>query len=218
MQKADITTFEIKDCALISIATGKKAINTKEFFTQLLNIEGDSIYYHFWAKLIRTSFSTPEYNNDFAQWIFKEMHDLALAERLSILEPQYFESIEDLRQEMLDIIESSLEQNTALFYTNAKEPFYFMKYGLVVFNTNKFISDPKELKQTIGSLSLGSLYFHFIDARIRTPNNKDDFSNWLKNFEGYEPLMDSISDIDPFFLPLSKLKERLLFICEKFCK
>jgi len=218
MPNNNIAPFEIKDCSVISIATGKHALNTKELFTQLLSIDEDSIYYHFWGKLLRTSFSTPEFNNDFAQWISEQIHDKSLAERLSVLEPQDYQSLDELRQEILDVIQSSLEQNTVLLYTNAQEPFYFLKLGMIVFNTSKIINEPKEFVNFIDNLSYGSLYFHFVDARRRTQNHRDDFSNWIALFEGYNELTDMIVNVDPFFFSLSKLKEKISNIFKVYFK
>lgn len=218
MSDNNILPFEIKDCSILSIATGRHALNSKELFTQLLSIDTDSIYYHFWGKLLRTSFSTPEFNNDFAQWVYEQIHDKALAERLSILQPQDYENLEDLRQEMLDIIQSALEQNTVLLYTNAQEPFYFLKFAMVVFNTSKVVHNPREFLDIVDSLSYGSLYFHFIDARRRTQNHKDDFSNWISNFDSYDELIDMIINVDPFFLSLSRLKEKISKIFSGYFK
>jgi hypothetical protein len=218
MSENNISPFEIKDCSVVSIAIGKHALNTKELFTQLLSVDQDSIYYHFWGKLLRTSFSTPEFNNDFAQWVSEQIHDKSLAERLSILEPQDYPTLDELRQEMLDIIQSSLEQNTVLLYTNAQEPFYFLKLSMVIFDTSKIINEPKEFANFIDDLSYGSLYFHFVDARRRTQNHRDDFSNWIALFEGYDELIDMIVNIDPFFFSLSKLKEKVSNIFRTYFK
>ncbi len=218
MVKINVDPFEIKDCSILSISMGKHVINVKELFSQLLSVDADSIYYHFWGKSLRTSFSTPEFNNDFAQWVNDQIHDKALAEKLSILEPQNFTSIDDLRQEMLDIIQVSLENNPILMYMNAQEPFYFLKHGMVIFSTYKFIHHPREFSDIIPNLSYGSLYFHFIDARRRTPNHRDDFSNWIALFEGFDNLVDMIINIDPFYMSLSKLNEKMLKIFTTFFK
>ncbi|HHS48291.1 MAG TPA: hypothetical protein ENM99_00205 [Desulfurella acetivorans] len=218
MTENNISPFEIKDCSILSIATGRHAINVKELLTQLLSVDPDSIYYHFWGKLLRTSFSTPEFNNDFAQWVSDQIHDKSLAEKLSVLEPQDYQSVDELRQEMIDIIQISLEQNTVLLYTNAQEPFHFLKLGMVVFNTSKVINEPLEFVDIIDNLSYGSLYFHFIDARRRTQNHRDDFSNWIALFGNYDDLVDMIINIDPFFLPLSKLKEKISNIFKTYFK
>jgi len=218
MSETIVDPFEIKDCSILSVSMGKHAINVKELFTQLLSVDADSIYFHFWGKSLRTSFSTPEFNNDFAQWINDQIHDRALAEKLSILEPHDYTNIDDLRQEMLDIIQSALESNQVLMYTNAQEPFYFLKHSMVVFSTNKLIHYPKEFCDIIPNLSYGSLYFHFIDARRRTPNHRDDFSNWIALFEGFDDLVDMIINVDPFYMSLSKLKEKILTIFIRFFK
>ncbi len=41
--------FFIKDCALVTIATGQKAQNLKELRNRLLTIHLGSIYHHFWG-------------------------------------------------------------------------------------------------------------------------------------------------------------------------
>ncbi len=45
--KANREPFFIKDCALVTIATGKKAQNLKEMREHLLNIHLGSVYHHF---------------------------------------------------------------------------------------------------------------------------------------------------------------------------
>ena len=67
--------FSVKDCALVTIATGKKAQNLKEMREHLLNIHLGSIYHHFWGGLLRPRFDDPEYNNDFAEWVRHALQD-----------------------------------------------------------------------------------------------------------------------------------------------
>ena len=44
---AKVEPVFVKDCALVTIATGKKAQNLKEMREHLLNIHLGSVYHHF---------------------------------------------------------------------------------------------------------------------------------------------------------------------------
>ena len=56
---ANVEPFSVKDCALVTIATGKKAQNLKEMREHLLNIHLGSVYHHFWGGLLRPRFDEP---------------------------------------------------------------------------------------------------------------------------------------------------------------
>ena len=51
-----IIPFEINDCALVGIATGRRAQSLREMRDILLDIHPGSIYYHFWGGLLRPYF------------------------------------------------------------------------------------------------------------------------------------------------------------------
>ena len=97
----------IKDCTLIALATGKRAQNLRELREHLRGIPTNCIYYHFWGGLLRPRFDDPEYHNDFAIWAAHSIHNKMLAERLAVIDPVAFRSLEDLRLELLDVIEES---------------------------------------------------------------------------------------------------------------
>ena len=67
--------FAIKDCALIAIATGERALTLKELHDTLLEIDHGSIYYHMWGGLLEPRFEEREFNNDFAAWARHGLHD-----------------------------------------------------------------------------------------------------------------------------------------------
>ena len=107
---ANVEPFSVKDCALLTIATGKKAQNLKEMRDHLLNIHIGSIYHHFWGGLMRPGFHEPEYNNDFAKWVHDALQDHILAERLSVVNPAAFADLESLREALLEVIEQRLDE------------------------------------------------------------------------------------------------------------
>ena len=207
--------FNVKDCALLVIATGKSAQNLRELRDNLITIDPGSIYYHFWGTLLRPRFDDPEYNNDFAAWVRHYLHDAILAERLGVVDPSEFDEIDDLRHELIDLIEERLDESELILWTKADQQFYFLRSQIVVFDTRKSIQIPEKLVDIIPQLSIGSVFYHFIDAKRRTPEKRDDFRAWLSGFgETYSDLIEELAAIDPYFSSLTDLRHRLSFILQ----
>jgi hypothetical protein len=202
--------FGLKDCVLIAIATGKRAGNLKEFRDNIINISTDCIYYHFWGGLLQPRFEEREYNNDFAGWARHALHDTILAEQLSMLDPTSSADLEILRLGILEYIENRLEESEYLQWARADNQFEFIRSQIVVFDTHTRVATPKELAETVPNMSPSSVFYHFIDARRRTPDRLDDFRAWLLGFgTEFEPLVARLAGIDPYYYTLSELRSEL---------
>ena len=209
--------FTLKDCALIAIATGHQAQTLREMRDRLETTQLSCIYYHFWGGLLRPRFDDPEFQNDFAIWARHSIHDKPLAERLALIDPTHFSDLEDLRRELIDVIEERLDESELLPWAKASQRFYFVRSQIVVFDTGKRFHEPGELKTLIPHLSAGSVFYHFIDARRRSPLGHDDFTEWLLGFtEDYKALVDRIAIIDPYFTTLVDLREELSRVFERY--
>jgi hypothetical protein len=213
----EVKSFEIKDCTLIALATGIRAQNLRELKEQLSYIQPDSIYYHFWGSLLRPRFDDPEYHNDFAFWAAHQLHDPILAERLAVVDPSEFSSISNLREELLEIMNERLDEVEYPLYSRRENQFEFIRSQIVIFNSKIKVKKPAEFKSILPRFSTGSIFYHFIDARRRTETNIDDLQNWLINFgDKYTDLSQSISEIDPYFSSLTKLREQLVNVFQSY--
>lgn len=209
--------FALKDCALIAIATGEQAQTLREMRDRLETTSTSCIYYHFWGSLLRPRFDDPEFQNDFAIWARHSLHDKPLAERLALISPTDFEDLDDLRRELIDVIEERLDESELLPWTKSSQRFYFVRSQIVVFDTDKRVHTPDELVGLIPHLSAGSIFYHFIDARRRTSLGNDDFSEWLSGLgDDYTPLREHIALIDPYFTTLVDLRGELARVFEKY--
>ena len=212
-----IDPFAVKGCALIAIATGERANDLRELRDRLETTRPGCIYYHFWGGLLRPSFDDPEYQNDFAVWAYYGLHDRFLAERLSLVDPTDFADLEDLRRELIEIIEERLDENELVSWTASHQQFQFIRSQIVVFDTGIRISKPEELKELIPQLTVGSVFYHFVDARGRTAKKNDDFSEWLMGFgDSYDELLEQIATLDPYFKSLTELRAQLAEIFEGY--
>ncbi|HUV00995.1 MAG TPA: DUF5752 family protein [Bacteroidales bacterium] len=212
-------TFKISDCALIAIATGEKAQNLRELRDILKNIHHGCLYYHFWGGLLRPHFDDPEFQNDFAVWASRNLHDSKISEQLSIINPNVFKDMEDLRREVIEIIEERLSESEHVPWVKTGQEFHFVRSQIVIFDTGITYNDPKDLLEIIPNMSLGSIFFHFIDARRRTPDKRNDFSVWLTGFgDKYDGLIEGLDNIDPYFTTLNELRQEINFVFHNYFK
>lgn len=202
--------FEVKDCALIAISTGEYAQTLREMREKVLSAPHNSIYYHFWGGLLRPRFDDPEFQNDFAIWASRSLHDKTLAERLALIDPSDYPDLENLRLEVLDTLEERLDESERLSLVTANYRFYFVRSQIIVIDTHRRLRSPEDLVHIIPGLSAGSIFYHYIDARRRPPENKDDFSAWISGFgPDYHELVEHIAEVDPYFTNLIELREEL---------
>ncbi len=211
-RKKDIP-FLVKNCVFAPIATGIKAQTLAEFRDCLKIIPVECIYYHFWRQSIEASLIQGSFFNDFSNWAHYGLHDDSLAERLAIIDPSNFETLEHLRSDLIDVIEKTIREKEASSCLHAIESFFFIKANIIIFNTSYQMEHPRDLVKTIPALSPSSIFYHFIDARRRGVGIElDDFSNWLKGFnKEFETLVDRFKQVDPYFTSLSDLQKKLSF-------
>jgi len=191
---------------LVAIATGCRAQSLREFRDGLLRVPQESVYYHFWGRLLRPRFDDTEFHNDFAIWSRDALHDEVLAERLAAVDPADFGDLETLRRDVVEIVEERLDHSDGLT-ARRDRMFHFRRCQTVVFDTEVRIRRPEELAEAIFAMSVGSVYYHVVDARRREPVRTDDFRTWLGQFgPGYAELCNRLSAIDPYFSSLAELR------------
>jgi hypothetical protein len=217
MEDNSTQRFFVRNCSLARIATGERASSLLELREKLMTVDENCIYYHFWGGRMNPQFIHTQNHNDFASWIYHRLNDHILAEKLSIIDPMEFDNQELLRQEVLETIERRLDNYEFIFYTKKEDQFHFVRSSIVVFDSILCIQKPEDLPKIISQLSPGIIFYHFIDARVRTADKTDDFSVWLKMFgDKYSGLIEGIQAIDPYFLSLTQLRDELTHVIHDY--
>jgi hypothetical protein len=202
--------FHVRDCAIISLALGKVAHDLRELRDRVAEVPVGSLRHHFVESLLRPSFDDPEYRNDFAFWVHDALHEEPLAEKIAALDPFSGGDGERLRGELLELLEERIDQLTAPRVAPLGREFHFLSSQLVVFSTGVQAADPGELARIAPSLSPGSVFFHFVDARLREPLDEDDLSLWLADWgERGDRARARLAAVDPSFGSLVELRERI---------
>jgi hypothetical protein len=208
--------FEIKDCALLSRMSGlPAAVNLRELRDRIASCSHDVLYHHFCETTLVTSFDYPDYRNDLAVWVKKQLSDEILAERLGMIDPYDFTSLEELRATTLEIIDDHLSEISTVPWARRGHEFYFMEATTVVFDTGKRITHPDQLTLAIKNMTNGSIYFHFLEARRRTLHYVDDFSVWLLDWgDEWRHYIEAMRTIDFAFNTLAELRDELVKVLE----
>jgi len=151
-----------------------------------------------------------EYHNDLATWAHHGLHDKVLAERLSLVSPMDYATIDDLRMELVEIIDERLDEIDFPSWSERDRRFEFIRSQIVVFDTHRTIAEPSELAGALPTLSLSSIFYHFIDARRRNEESIDDFHSWIRTWGSeHEELRRKLAQVDPYFSTLSELRDEL---------
>ncbi len=204
--------FEIKDCALLTRMSGlPAAVNLRELRDRIASCHRDVLYHHFCETPLTPSFDLPDYRNDFAVWAKWRLGDDVLAERLGMVDPYSFETMEDLRAATLEIIDERLSEVTMVPWARPGHELYLMQAVTIVFDTGDRITHPDELADAIGRITNSSIYFHVLEARRRNTPREDDFSAWLRSGEeDWSHYIRAIESIDVTFFTLPELRRKLI--------
>jgi hypothetical protein len=204
--------FAIKDCALITRMAGiGTAMNLREMQERVSICPVECLFHHFCETVIRPTFDDPEFRNDLAIWAARQLRDRVLAERLAIINPYKLNSFEDLRLQVMDILDERMSEVAYIPWAPRGREFYFMQAVTVVFDTGLTLLKPRDLLNALPHMSLGSIYYHFVEARRRTDEGLDDFSQWMKEFgEDTSLIREVLGGIDFYYLTLSELKRTMI--------
>ena len=96
--------------------------------------------------------------------------------------------------------------------------FHFMKSVSVIFSVPYQAYDLREFVRALHQISLGSLYFHMFEAKLRLGRGQNDFSTWFDKSLGEPELAAEVAHIDPYSYTLEGLKLTLIQILEKHIK
>lgn len=192
----------------------EKAANLQELLDALRTCPESSIFQHTFQTLEEHHFIKEGFSNDFSHWAFAACNEVGLAERLAAIDIREFTSIASLRERIVHIIETYLQKNPRAATRAAMEPFYLMASDLVVVPTPYVARNLDEFADGLSKVSIHSIYYHFIDARLRLKLNTNDFSVWLESEMEMGPVADRLNRIDIYTSTLEGVRRRILQVIE----
>ncbi|MBW3535490.1 MAG: hypothetical protein KY453_09790 [Gemmatimonadetes bacterium] len=208
--------LRLRDYTLTYRATGLRALNRRELRERVVSAPDDSLFLHFWGRLLRPGWSPGEYGNDLANWAAEDLHDLVLAERLALVDPRRHATIEDLRNRVLQILEERLEE-PGVPATEAQEGhgFHFLMAHVVIYDTDELLGHPEELPRRLPGLPTTSLLHHFVDAPGSPVHAGAEMQGWLRGWgRAGQELAERLETVDLFLHDEAGLRQRLVAMTE----
>jgi hypothetical protein len=210
------TIFRFIGCSEIQELLGKQAEDERALVELLEEVPLDSIYFHTHSYFLRHRFIERTYPNDFAEWVAKQVRDHVLAERLSVVDPFDFRSLDTLRDELLSIIDDHLSGMTTVPRTGFGTPFYFNRSRILEVPTGLEVRTLREFRDAMSDVDVSAIYFHVFEAHLRLQREENDFSAWIREGLKLPDLADHMKTLNPYLGSLERLRSSLLNMCDDY--
>jgi len=201
-------------CVEIKELLGKKADDEQELMELIEEVPTDSIYYHTHSCFLRHPYISGQYPNDFADWAAIQVRDRVLGEKLAVITPSGDKTIEHIRTELIEIIDSHLSSIKMVPAVMYGHPFYFMQSKIIEIPTGVVVDSLKEFTYALETIDASSIYNHVFEARMRDRLGRSDFSIWFDEVLGKKDLAERFESVDSYLYSLEGLRSKLLQFCQ----
>ena len=207
--------FTFVACMELKEFIGVRAENERQLAQLLDEVPLDSIYYHTHGFLLRHRLVTGPYPNDFATWADVQVRDRALGERLAMVDPADFSTIQALREELVSVVDEHLRRLGVVPLVVSGEPFEFIQSRIVEIPTGIEVKTLQELRDAALEVDQSALYFHLVEARLRLGRGRNDFAAWLEGALGLPDLARRVQSVNPYADGLEQARTRLVALLDE---
>jgi trehalose synthase-fused probable maltokinase len=206
--------FTFMACMELREFVGMRAENERQLAQLLDEAPLDSIYYHTHGFLLRHRLTVGIYPNDFATWVDAQVRDRVLGERLAMVDPADFLTLQALREELVSVVDEHLRRLGIVPQVVSGEPFDFIQSRIVEIPTGIAARTLQELRDALLEIDQSSLYFHLVEARLRLGRGRNDFAAWLERGLGLPELAGQVQAVNPYAGSLEQTRARLIALLD----
>jgi hypothetical protein len=206
--------FEFKSAAHLLFIEREQADDLLTLRDALRSCPEDSIFQHTFRTLEEHHFIKEGFSNDFAHWAYTELGLVGLGERLASLDVREFTSVSSLRSRLIQIVEDFIDHNPRAREHKAESPFYFCSSRTVVLPVQLAANNLAELIEGLKEVSIHSVHYHFIEARLRRHLDTNDFSLWLEKELGLSRPAARLNHIDIYTSTLEDVRRQITQILQ----
>ena len=199
----------------ITFYTGIKCDSLTSLYTGIEKVSESSIFYHLHHSYFRKHFTSADYMNDFARWIWGTIGEHSISEKLAMINPFLFDSIKDCRKNLLKNLKEYIGGFELSPRVSHDRDFYFIEIKSFIHPTGFEANNLKELIKGIERLSISGLFYHLIDTRIRIGRHTNDFSEWLADDLSEHEKAESIAQLNLFSLNLWDIRDEIIAILQE---
>jgi hypothetical protein len=206
--------FTFVGCLELREILGRRARDERELMEQLEQIPAGSVYYHTHSIFLRHPRIAGAYPNDFANWVATQVRDQVLAERLAVVDPYHFSSVEELREELVSIVENHIADLNPVPRVVFGDPLFFVQSHVLEVPTGLEARTLAEFHSCLAEVDLSAVYHHTLHARVRGEVAGGDFARWIGQDLGLEALAAAIGRINPYLGGLEEIRHETLRLIE----
>jgi hypothetical protein len=207
--------FLFTGCWELREMVGRSARDEQQLLEAIEEIPLDSLSYHTQSYFLRHKYIAGPYPNDFATWAAIQVRDRVLGEKLGILDPYDFESLEALRSEIVNIIDEHLSQLQIIPRVIYGEPFHFMQSRIIEVPTGLEARSLTEFRKILATVDASAVYYHNFEAILRLGRRMGDFALWIEEQLDLPELAQKISKVDFYMSSLESIRRRIIKLCDE---
>jgi len=190
--------------------SGRKANDLKGLLRGVRGVSGSSIFYHMYHSMFRRHITPAEYMNDFARWSWLDLGEQGLAEQLAVVDPLDCLSVREVRDKTIDAVECFLGKGLPARKVQPGKEFCFLEIQSFVCPLGLVARNLQEFSDGLREVGPGSIFHHFVEARIRLGRKCSDFSCWMGDVLGETELAEKVDSLSPYVYNLWELKQKIL--------
>lgn len=202
--------FVFVGCIELREILGHRARDERELMERLEQVPAGSVYCHTHSVFLRHPQLTRTYPNDFANWVAAHIRDQVLAERLSVVDPFQFASLEELREELVSVIDHHISTLHPVPRVVFGDPFFFVQSHVLEVSTGLEAWTLSDFRRCLAAVDASAVYFHVLDAKARRGLRAGDFADWIGNQLGLVSLAEEIGRINPYLGGLEQIRLQTL--------
>lgn len=196
--------------------TGVKAHNLQELLHGIKELDGSVIFHHTHHFIQQLHFVYDEPRNDFAYWVSEALGEAELAEALNSIDPTEFGSIRELRNKIIEKLESFIKKHNNNRTAPEGREFYFLKTNTALFPTREQAYTLEEFIKIIAKIGYNSIYYHLYESRLHKEQKENDFVLWFRDELRHPELADKFRKFDLFTSTLKDIREEILKILREY--
>ncbi len=196
----------------ITSFTSIKCDSLSSLYFGIQKVSESSIFYHLHHSYFRRHFTTADYMNDFARWIWINIGEQSISEKIAMINPFLFDSIKACRKQLLKCLKEYIGGGEQFPRVSRDREFYFLELKSYIHPTGIEAKNLKEFKKGIEQISISGLFYHLIDTRIRSGRKTNDFSEWLANECHEHKKAEAIASLNLFSLNLWDIRNEIIEI------
>jgi hypothetical protein len=206
--------FVFTGCVELRQSLDHRATDERQLLERLEEVPTDSVFYHTHGYFLRHRPITTAYGNDFAAWVASHVRDQVLAERLAVVNPFEFSSLEQVREELASVIHDHLLRLSSVPRVEFGEPFHFQQSHIVEVTLGPGAHTLAEFRAGLAAVDASAIYFHMVEARARLGRRAGDFAEWLRTSLEMPELAARIERIDTYMTNLERVRARVLALVD----